>query len=1253
MEKSTTPANYFYSLSHKTTTFCILFLCFVLAQGWAQTFEQVFLPGYQGITEFDGVFLSSIAFADVDGDNDQDVLITGLSNSGPIAKLYTNDGNGGYSLVSGTPFDGVYYSSIAFADVDGDNDQDVLITGYNNLNQIAKLYTNDGNGGFTLDIGTPFEGVSASSIAFADVDGDNDQDVLITGYNNLNQRIAKLYTNDGSGGYTLVSGTPFEGVSAGSITFADVDGDNDQDVLITGASDSVPISKLYTNDGNGGYSLVSGTPFDGVSYSSIAFADVDGDNDQDVLITGFNNFEGIAKLYTNDGNGGYTLVSGTPFDGVSLGSIAFADVDGDNDLDVLITGYDNYGRMAKLYTNEGNGGFSLVSGTPFDGVESSSIAFADVDGDNDQDVLITGYNNFGAIAKLYTNDGNGGYTLVSGTPFEGVSSGSIAFADVDGDNDQDVLITGSTNSGAIAKLYTNDGNGGFSLVSGTPFDGVKFSSIAFADVDGDNDQDVLITGQNDLSQIIAKLFTNDGNGDFLLVSGTPFDGVANSSIAFADVDGDNDQDVLITGFTNSGQRISKLYTNDGNGGYSQVSGTPFDGVANSSIAFADIDGDNDQDVLITGQNDLSQIIADLYTNDGNGGYSLVSGTPFDGVYQSSIAFADVDGDNDKDVLITGSNNSSQRIAKLYNNDGNGVYSLVAGTPFDGVFLSSIAFADVDGDNDKDVLITGLSNSERIAKLYTNDGNGGYSLVSGTPFDGVYVSSIVFADVDGDNDQDVLITGYSNFGGIAKLYRNTTHTGADTGPSSSICSGNSATIGATAITGNTYSWVSSPIGFTSTDANPTVSPTVTTTYTLTQTITATGIAKTGAVTITVNPLPAADAGSTSSICSGNSATIGATAVTGNTYSWVSSPIGFTSTEANPTVSPTITTTYTLTETITATGCTKSGTVTITVNPNVTYYADTDGDTFGDNANSLITCTGIPAGYVTNNTDCAPADATKWRSASLYIDVDGDNYDNGSTTICYGAAIPAGYKATTLGSDCNDNNANIHPGAVETCDGLDNNCNGNIDEGCPVLRSLSIGNVSKAEGNKGQSKMVFTVALNQASTQKITVRYSTNNGTAIAGSDYVANSGSLTFKAGITTQSISVAIKGDKVNEPDETFTVNLSTPTNAQISTAVGTGTILNDDAPIVASVVSTETTAFKAIAYPNPFAEYFKLHIVSAGQERVEVRVYDLTGKLIDVRNFDISEVDVQEIGTGYPAGVYNIIVAQGVEVKTIRIIKQ
>ncbi len=154
--------------------------------------------------------------------------------------------------------------------------------------------------------------------------------------------------------------------------------------------------------------------------------------------------------------------------------------------------------------------------------------------------------------------------------------------------------------------------------------------------------------------------------------------------------------------------------------------------------------------------------------------------------------------------------------------------------------------------------------------------------------------------------------------------------ANTGPAQSGCIGTVFVLGSSAITGNTYTWTSDPTGFTSALSNPTVTPIITTTFTLTETITATSCSKTNTVLITIHPMPAAITGPSVTLCQGSSATLGTTAVPGNTYSWTSTPSGFTSSLANPTVTPSATTVYHLTET-TSFGCTATNSVTVTVNP----------------------------------------------------------------------------------------------------------------------------------------------------------------------------------------------------------------------------------------------------------------------------------------------------------------------------------
>ncbi len=77
--------------------------------------------------------------------------------------------------------------------------------------------------------------------------------------------------------------------------------------------------------------------------------------------------------------------------------------------------------------------------------------------------------------------------------------------------------------------------------------------------------------------------------------------------------------------------------------------------------------------------------------------------------------------------------------------------------------------------------------------------------------------------------------------------------------------------------------------------------------------------------------------------------------------------------------------------------------------------------------------------------------------------------------------------------------------------------------------------------------------------VTGRYATANGTAQAGSDYVATSGVLTFPAGQLARTVSVAVRGDRVKEGNETFYVTLSSPSGATLLDGTGLGTIGNDD----------------------------------------------------------------------------------------------
>ena len=120
-------------------------------------------------------------------------------------------------------------------------------------------------------------------------------------------------------------------------------------------------------------------------------------------------------------------------------------------------------------------------------------------------------------------------------------------------------------------------------------------------------------------------------------------------------------------------------------------------------------------------------------------------------------------------------------------------------------------------------------------------------------------------------------------------------------------------------------------------------------------------------------------------------------------------------------------------------------------------------------------------------------------------------------------------------------------------------GSLDATFGPAPTLAIGDVSKAEGNSGTTAFAFTVTLSSVSGTAVTVQYATANGTATAGSDYLATSGILTIPAGALSATITISVTGDTVKEANETFFVNLSNASGATIADSQGLGTITNDD----------------------------------------------------------------------------------------------
>ncbi len=266
------------------------------------------------------------------------------------------------------------------------------------------------------------------------------------------------------------------------------------------------------NNGNGTFSDAGDRiPVTGTSNSVVVF-DINTDGAPDILIGN----KGQNRILINDGKGNFRDETAKRFGTFSdvTQDLTLADIDNDGDQDLLVA---NEGKNSILI-NTGNGFFEDQSTKrlPYrkEAEETREVVVADIDNDGDLDIL---YGNVAAFVpgalrqnRLLLNDGKGVFTDITGThlPKDDNRCFGVAFLDIDGDGDQDI-VTGNTNGSRFQgntpfSVYINDGKGVFiendkilpKNISGRGFD------IDFADFNGD--------GINDL------FLSNRGSQDFLL-----------------------------------------------------------------------------------------------------------------------------------------------------------------------------------------------------------------------------------------------------------------------------------------------------------------------------------------------------------------------------------------------------------------------------------------------------------------------------------------------------------------------------------------------------------------------------------------------------------------------------------------------------------------------------------------------------------------------------------------------------------------
>ncbi len=369
----------------------------------------------------------------------------------------------------------------------------------------------------------------------------------------------------GSGGYY-----------AYSVAIADINGDGRADMLV--ADECVDLNDCNKTGGlvavllgNGDGTFQPAVPYrsGGEAPTGLAVADINGDGKQDVLVANEICFprgpdcaagEGSVGVLLGNGDGAFQSVVTYGSGGDEASSVAVADVNGDQKLDVVVANSctspgcspDNHGLVGVLL-GQGDGTFHPVVSYASGAEGASSIAITDVNEDGKLDLLVANACNpcqgdaIGAVGVLLGN-GNGTFQQAVTYSSGGGSDLSLAVADVNGDGKPD-LVVGNFYSDTVGVLLGN-GDGTFQQVatyaSGAPFP----QAVVVADVNGDDKPDLLVanscrTPDCGFRALVGVLL---GNGDGTFQTAVIYRSAVHGSphgFAVADVNGDHNPDVLV------------------------------------------------------------------------------------------------------------------------------------------------------------------------------------------------------------------------------------------------------------------------------------------------------------------------------------------------------------------------------------------------------------------------------------------------------------------------------------------------------------------------------------------------------------------------------------------------------------------------------------------------------------------------------------------------------------------------------------
>ncbi len=735
-----------------------------------------------------GVYAGSIACGDYDNDGFQDILLSGGSSIGigvpanPVTKIYHNDGNGNFTELTNTGLAGVFNSSIAWTDYDNDGLLDILLSGISESGYISKLYHNQGDHMFAEQTNVTLEGLTDGSISWGDYDNDGRMDLVQTGYNG-SEGVFKLYKNfypDANTAPDPPTGLThsMEGCSLKFTWESSTDGQTPSTGLTynirvgktPGSIDVIsPMSldsgfRSLTQQGNTGNdtSFILKNIFPGDYYWSVQAID--------------NNLKGSTfvpeQIFTVDSIQAHNLTASL-LSGTSL-SVRWSRGNGQRCIVFCKMGSTPGALPVEntTYIHDNIFGYGdQIGSTGWYCIYNGLADSTNLSG------LIPGYSYSIHVMEYIGSPGNEKYfreiandnigvfgtsifTEETGISLPGTSQSAIALGDYDNDGYLDFLLSGSSGEGPITRIYRNNGNNTFTKQD-IPFTGIFYSSVAWGDYNNDGFIDLLRAGHNPEGIGISIVYLNNGDNSFTEQNSIILEGIVVGAVAWGDYDNDNYLDILITGYNSVYEPLSKIYHNNGDSTFTEQTDISLTGNAYGSVKWGDCDNDGNLDVFLLGTN------PGIYHNNGDNTFTKLTGTNLRSSYsQNSADLGDYNNDGYLDILIAGYGKTA-----VYCNNGNGTFTQQTDIILPTVEYGFADWGDFNNDGYLDIAISGKSESGSLTKIYCNNRDNTFTELTDVSLTGTHTGDLTWGDYDNDGDLDLLLSGYAVTGDITKIYRN--------------------------------------------------------------------------------------------------------------------------------------------------------------------------------------------------------------------------------------------------------------------------------------------------------------------------------------------------------------------------------------------------------------------------------------------------------------------------------------------------